>query len=292
MKTQFRGSYANISLSRTPSNKLIIKKIFGRIIKIKNKKDALLLIQLHRGFQEKAKKLRIPVVSSQISFINDDYNKSTAYVEKQLFVHNNLTTVLLSEKNPEQVSKLVNEYLKMFQKTWESGFAISLDPYIGNFGMYNKKVVYFDFFPPRQLLPNGSFFDWPEPPKESRAFILARHFSPEQSLIIYAQLLRVLSKNKILKTTYIKDLIRKFLGNQAFSYIDFSERDYIKILKNVQLYDAYLLRIIAGELCYRNLLTHDEVKYIFRITHIPATNALPKKEDLKKAGTILLERLD
>lgn len=291
MEPQYTGSYANIIVTKTPSQKVIVKKIFGQIIKIKNEKDALTLINLHREFQEKAKKLRVPIISSNISFISDEYTKATVYIEIQPFISTNLREIILIEKNPKRLISLLKEYLRMFQKTWESGFNISLDPYLGNFGVSNNKVIYFDFFPPRQSLLNGSFFDWPEPTKKSRAFIFARHFSPEQALVIYSQLLRIFSKNKIISTIKIKDLIRKYLGNQAFSYLDFKESDYIKILKNVQLYDAYLLRIIAGELCYRGLLTHAEVESIFTQTHIPPTNELPKKADLSKAANFLLNKL-
>ena len=57
---------------------------------------------------------------------------------------------------------------------------------------HNKNNLwYVDCMPPRQRLFDGNYIsEWPEPPAESKQFIIDRYFSSKQARIIYAQALR------------------------------------------------------------------------------------------------------
>jgi hypothetical protein len=283
------GYYADITLSISHDRKVYIQKLFVKKFSIPTKKEALKLIQLQRSFQRKAKKIHVNIVPSKLTYIYDEVNNKHMYVEIQPCVGLNLHQAFRKAKTLDQLSNLLSHYLMQFQKVWQSNFSVTIDPVVDNFGIDSNGVVcYFDFFPPRQTLEDAHRFEWPEPPEETSSFIYARHFSVMQAQVIYGQLLRVLSLQKKISLTQIKTMIGEYLGIKAYEVIDLTPTEQLKILKNPQPFDSYAIRMIAGEYAYKGQLSQQDLKKIFKLTHIPECNTCPTLDKLSAACNYLL----
>lgn len=287
-----KGFHAEISFGISPNNREYIKKTFGKLYQLSSTKAITDLIRKEKEFQEKAKSLDIPIVPSQHYYIMPSDRNTHVYIEIQKYMKYNFHDALLHAKTSDVLYVLLAQYLSSLQKSWQSEFLVSLDPVVRNFGIDEDGVVrYFDFFPPRQRLDDGSYFEWPKPEEGAREIMYMRYFTSGQAQVIYSQLLRVLQIERVLTLTEIKQLIGGYLGSEAYHMIDLPSSYREKIITQPAPSDVDALRIIAAEMCYREELSQESMSVVYKLTHISQDNTLPKRKDVQIAALLISQKL-
>lgn len=249
-----------------------------------------------KAFTHAAKGIGIPVAEPHSYHIQPNAHAGRVnIVEIVKEVGPDLRTLISdpSQTTPEQALGLIDSYLTMHQRVWEADFPISLDPPLANFclkrqnGNGREEVVYIDMMPPRRRISKSKVIsEWPTPPDESRSFIEARYFSPQQAQVIYLQILRAATPRGI-SPEQIKRHIGKRLGEEAVRAIDYNPARKAHLLANPRTEDADALRIIAAEELFNGQINMTQFTTIYELTHIGNGGILPSVDRLYEACDIL-----
>ncbi len=279
------GWQAEVTVYATRTGKQFVKKIFGKKTNITGDFSVYELIRFQRSFQAKAKKIGIPIVPSK-RFVKLQTGAShDSYIEIQRYIPQTFREVILGSKKQTDIHAYFHQFFAMYKKVWESGFLISLDPVIDNFGIdHDGTLRFFDYFPPFQTFTDSTYYVWPKPPEVFEKYFIQRYYSSVQAKVIYAQLLRVCVNTPLFSREHLLYFIHEYLGAEAVAHCTFHSKDIEKLLSNPTLQDVDNLRIIAGEMCLQGLCSSEDMNRIYALTHIPGDNSLPKIGDILEAA--------
>jgi hypothetical protein len=285
------GFHSIIRQGQLPSGEIYLSKHYGE--KAERGFDvrfAFEMVNLMKRFTQITENLDIPIAQPHGYYISNNHFPGLAnVVEVVPFKGTNLLDLCRDKNIPDrELVNPINQYLDLFQKSWSSGFQISLDPPLANFSLDgNRKLWYIDCMPPRQIREDGTLLsEWPVPPAAFRPFIEKRYFSPLQSRVIYAQLLRGVSGRSFTPDD-LKNIIGSRLGDRARGLINVPEAQVKNILDNPDITDVDNLRIISGEKFEQGLIGEAKLKEIYHLTHITNGGILPPLSDVQSAASLL-----
>ncbi|MEK7079590.1 MAG: hypothetical protein AAB929_05965 [Patescibacteria group bacterium] len=286
------GYYSDVRLVALLKNDVYVEKIYGKKVIISEQTSAV-LFKYFQEYQQKARQLEINICETKYNkIIRGSIDTYSYIVEFQTFIEKNFESLLLKEKNASTLKKYIVQYLVFFQKVWSANFPIALDPATRNFGIDEKGVlIFFDFFPPHQKKESSNYFLWPEPPLNDRKYFIQRYFTHQQVMVIYAQLIKCIVKNKYISPSEIRRLIKDVLGDIAYKIIIIPNSLRSKIIMDPLPQHMDTLRSIAGELCYENKISYNQLLSVYKNSHISGQNQLPTQNKLKLISNILRKHL-
>lgn len=286
------GYYSDVRLVVLLKNDVYVEKIYGKKVLI-SEQISPVLFKRFQEYQQKARQLEINICETKYNkIIRGSINTHSYIVELQTFIEKNFESLLLKEKDIPTLKKYIVQYLVFFQKIWRANFPIALDPATRNFGIDKKGILtFFDFFPPHQKIEKDNYFLWPEPPLSDKKYLIQRYFTTQQSMVIYAQLIKCIVKNKHISPAEVRQLISNVLGHEVCKIIAIPNSLRLKIIMNPLPLHMDTLRSIAGELCYENKISYNQLLSVYKNSHITGQNQLPTQNKLKLISNILRKHL-
>lgn len=285
------GFHSNLVRGVTTDGKEYLIKRYGEKAGGYEPDHALSIVDHMDNFRRLATEINVPV-AHPLAFDIEDHKAPgrVTLLEFVPFVGRDLRTVFSDPAiSDETTLQYTRDYLSVFKSVQKNGYPISLDPPPANFCINenprntDSPLIYIDMMPPRYKIDGKIMVsEWPEPPEESKDFIHKRYFGPEQSRVIYAQLLRALD-GRPFSTDQIKTLMREELGEEAYKMISLSEEDKKAALKDPLAFGPDVLRIIAAEGYHNGFYTREQFFKAYNATHIHIGGILPSLDEIQEA---------